>query len=143
MITVPGIGSRRRPYVDADLLADDGHLPVMNGGGLYRQAVRRMPEAVTAVVERNGLAVTDLDLVVAHQANDRITDGVRRQLGLDAEQVPSNIARYGNTTSATIPILFHELRAAGRVAADSLVCFTAFGAGAHWGAVLYREPAVD
>ena len=54
--------------------------------------------------------------------------------------VPSNIERWGNTTAGTLPILFHEQRGAGRVESGSLVCFTAFGAGAHWGAALYREP---
>lgn len=140
LISVPAVGSRHRPYVDLETIDSDLHLPVMDGAGLYRQAVRRMPQAVAEVCERNGVAVADLDLVIAHQANDRITDGVRRQLGLDDEQVPSNIARYGNTTAATLPILFHELREDGRVGPGTLACFTAFGAGAHWGAVLYREP---
>jgi 3-oxoacyl-[acyl-carrier-protein] synthase-3 len=139
LITVPAAGSRSRPYIDPDLVDRDGHLPVMNGNGLYRQAVRRMPEAIVEITERNGLSVTDLDLIVAHQANDRITEGVRRRLGVGSEVVPSNIARYGNTTSATVPILFHELRTEGRVRPGSLICFTAFGAGAHWGAVLYRH----
>jgi 3-oxoacyl-[acyl-carrier-protein] synthase III len=66
--------------------------------------------------------------------------GVRRQLGVDESLVPSNIARWGNTTAATLPILFHELRTDGRVGPGALVCFTAFGAGAHWGALLYRQP---
>ena len=65
---------------------------------------------------------------------------MRRQLGMAPEKVLSNIATYGNTTSVTLPILYHELRAAGRVDPGNLVCFTAFGAGSHWGALLYREP---
>ena len=54
--------------------------------------------------------------------------------------MPSNIGRWGNTTAATLPILFHELRRQGRIAPGTLVAFTSFGAGAHWGAILYREP---
>ena len=78
--------------------------------------------------------------MVAHQANARIVEGVRRALDLDVEIVPINIDAYGNTTAGTLPILYHELRMEGRVQPGSLVCFTAFGAGAHWGAALYREP---
>ncbi len=140
LISVPGVGSRFQPYVSASQVEALSYLPVMDGAGLYRSAVRLMPEAVRTVCEKAGVAIDDLDLVIAHQANDRILDGVRRQLGLDADKVPSNIARYGNTTAGTLPILFHELRQSGRVRPGSLICFTAFGAGAHWGAVLYREP---
>lgn len=143
LIFVPGVGSRHQPYVGQAQIDEKLHLPVMDGAGLYRSAVRLMPEAVRHVCEKAGVEPDDLDLVVAHQANDRILEGVRKQLGLSAEKVPSNIARYGNTTAGTLPILFHELRSQGRVGPGALVCFTAFGAGAHWGAVLYREPAAN
>jgi 3-oxoacyl-[acyl-carrier-protein] synthase-3 len=140
LIVVPGVGFTRRPYVDVDQLGADRHLPVMDGGGLYRQAVRLMPDAIREALDRAGLHPADLDLVVAHQANERILAGVRKQLGVSEDLVPSNIARWGNTTSGTLPILFHEMRQAGRVPPGALVCFTAFGAGAHWGAMLYRAP---
>lgn len=140
LIVVPGLGFRNQPYADHDQIEEGLHWPVMDGGRLYRQAVRLMPEAVRAVSKQAGIEVDDIDLVVAHQANERILEGVRRRLGMPAEKVPSNIASYGNTTSGTLPILYHELRAAGRVKPGTVVCFTAFGAGAHWGAVLYREP---
>lgn len=100
-----------------------------------------MPEAARTVAEMAGIDIDEVDLVVAHQANDRITEGVRKQFGMGPEQVPSNIAGYGNTTSGTIPILYHELRQAGRIQPGTLVCFAAFGAGAHYGASLYREPS--
>jgi len=141
LILVPGVGFRRQPYVDHAQLDSDLHRPVMDGTGLYRSAVRLMPEAVRQVCAKAGVDPSELDLVVTHQANERITEGVRKQLGLSEAQVPSNIARYGNTTSGTLPILYHELRQQGRIGPGALVCFTAFGAGAHWGAVLYREPA--
>jgi len=142
LIWVPGVGFRNRPYVSSQDLAEERHLPVMDGAGLYRKAVRLMPEAATAVLEKAGMEIGDVDLVVAHQANDRILDGVRRQFGLSPEKVPSNIGAYGNTTAATLPILYHEMRSAGRVGPGTLVCFAAFGAGAHYGAVLYREGGV-
>lgn len=140
LIIVPGLGSLHRPYAGEAQLAAGLHLPRMDGGGLYRQAVRLMPESISEALSAAGLGVADLDLVVAHQANERILAGVRRQLGVDESLVPSNIERWGNTTAATLPILFHELSQAGRVGPGSLVCFTAFGAGAHWGAMLYRAP---
>ena len=140
LIWVPGVGFKSRPYVSTDDLGADLHLPRMDGGGLFRRAVRLMPEAARTVLDKSGLELDDVDLVVAHQANDRILDGVRKQFGMGPENVPSNIGAYGNTTAGTLPILYHELRVAGRVEPGTLVCFAAFGAGAHYGAVLYREP---
>ncbi len=143
LIWVPGVGFKSRPYVSQDDLADDLQLPTMDGGGLFRKAVRLMPEAARMVLERTGMTLDDVDLVVAHQANDRILEGVRKQFGLEPEKVPSNIGSYGNTTAGTLPILYHELSASGRVVPGSVVCFAAFGAGAHYGAALYREPAAS
>ncbi len=140
LIEVPGLGSMQRPYADAAQITAGMHHPRMNGGGLYRLAVEAMPEAVLEVLARTGHELSDVDIVVAHQANDRILEGVRRRLGVDDTVVPSNIGHWGNTTAATLPILYHELREAGRVKPGSLVGFTCFGAGAHWGAMLYREP---
>ncbi|MCY3648106.1 MAG: 3-oxoacyl-ACP synthase [Acidimicrobiaceae bacterium] len=140
LIEVPGLGSEQRPYADAAQIAAGLHHPAMNGGGLYRLAVETMPAAVREVLEAAEFKLDDLDLVVAHQANDRILDGARRRLGVDEATMPSNIGHWGNTTAATLPILYHELRQQGRVAPGTLVAFTSFGAGAHWGAVLYREP---
>jgi 3-oxoacyl-[acyl-carrier-protein] synthase III len=140
LIWVPGVGFKSRPYVSASDVQEDHHLPQMDGGGLFRSAVRLMPEAARSVLDKTGLVLDDVDLVVAHQANDRILDGVRRQFGLEVDKVPSNIASYGNTTAGTLPILYHELRLARRIAPGALVCFAAFGAGAHYGAALYREP---
>ena len=141
LIWVPGVGFKSRPYVSSADLEADLHLPQMDGGGLFRKAVKLMPEAAHAVLSKSGLTLEDVDVVVAHQANDRILDGVRKQFGVGHEKVPSNIGSYGNTTAATLPILYHELRSAGRIGPGSLVCFAAFGAGAHYGALLHREPS--
>jgi len=140
LIEVLGVGFRHQPYVDTAQLEARAHWPSMNGMELFRQAVICMPAAVREVLAETDLTIDDVSLVIAHQANDRILDAVRKQLGIDAELIPSNIARYGNTTAATLPILLHEQQAAGRIRPGSLVCFTAFGAGAHWGASLYRVP---
>lgn len=140
LIWVPGVGFKARPYLSGAEVDEDLHLPRMDGAGLFRSAVRLMPEAARSVLARTGLDLADVDLVVAHQANDRILDGVRKQFGMEAEKVPSNIGSYGNTTAGTLPILYHELRSSGRIPPGTLVCFAAFGAGAHYGAALYREP---
>lgn len=140
LIWIPGVGFKSRPYVSVDELTHDSHLPQMDGAGLFRNAVKKMPEATRTAAEKAGISPHEIDLVVAHQANDRILHGVRRELGMSPEKVPSNIESYGNTTSGTIPILYHELRSAGLVSPGAVVAFTAFGAGAHYGAVIYREP---
>lgn len=140
LITVPGFGSLHRPFASEAQLVADLHLPRMDGAGLYRSAVRRMPESIRTALDSVGLEIADLDVIVAHQANERILAGVRKQLGVDSTVLPSNIDRWGNTTAATLPILFHELWTADAIAAASITCFTAFGAGAHWGAMIYRHP---
>lgn len=138
LIHVPGLGFVNQPYVDAAQLETKQHWPQMNGMELFRQAVRSMPASVRTVLEQCDMSVDDVQLIVAHQANDRILEGIRKQLGVDADKLPSNIAKYGNTTAGTLPILFHERRPS--LSTDDVVCFTAFGAGAHWGAALYRTP---
>jgi len=139
LIHIEALGSKARPFVDVAQVEAQAHIPQMQGPLLYRQAVRLMPKAVTDLLEAEGYELDDLDIVVAHQANERILDGVRRKLGVDQTVVPSNIASYGNTTAATLPILYHELRQEGRISSGDLVAFVAFGAGAHWGAALHRE----
>ncbi len=141
LIMVPAPGFKHRPYLDAAMVEADAHLPTMRGRHLFKAAVTLMPEAVRAAAASAGIAVEDIDLVIAHQANARIVDAVARELGAAPGVVPVNITSYGNTTAGTLPILFHEMRLGGRVKPGSWVCFTAFGAGAHWGAVMYRQPA--
>lgn len=143
LIHVPAGGFTNQPWIDAAQLEAGLHIPKMNGMELFRRAVRAMPEAVESALADIGATVEDLALVVAHQANERIVAAVARQLGLDAASVPTNIARYGNTTAGTLPILYDELRRSGRVGPGDLIAFTAFGAGAHWGAVIYRVPPTE
>ena len=140
LIHVPGPGFVHQPWSSVAQIEAGLHHPHMNGGELFRQAVRLMPESVLEVLAESPFELDDVDFVLAHQANQRILDGVAKQLKIDDERVPSNIARYGNTTAATLPLLYHDLRAENRLADDGLLVFTAFGAGAHWGALLYRSP---
>jgi 3-oxoacyl-[acyl-carrier-protein] synthase-3 len=135
---VPGVGFRRRPYVSNEQIAAGDPIPVMEGRAVFKEAVSRMPAAVRAVCAEVGMQVEDIDVLIIHQANLRIVEGVAKQLGLPAEKVPHNIERYGNTTAGTLPILYHECVAEGRIRPGMLVCFTALGSGLHWGAALYR-----
>ena len=134
----PGAGFRDRPFVTHQQIDEGLILPVMEGKAVFREAVSRMPAAVRAVCETSGIAVGDIDLLLIHQANLRIIEGVAKSLGLPPEKVPHNIERYGNTTAGTLPILWHECMEKGLVKEGMLVCFTALGSGLHWGAALYR-----
>ncbi|MFT3925043.1 MAG: 3-oxoacyl-[acyl-carrier-protein] synthase III C-terminal domain-containing protein [Myxococcales bacterium] len=131
-------GFRRRPYMSADMLERGEHIPQMNGRELFRSAVQRLPEVVRELLAAHAVSLESVDWFIAHQANDRINQAVREALGVPPDKIPSNIARYGNTSSATIPILLDELLRDGRVRRGQLLCFLALGAGLNWGAALLR-----
>lgn len=138
-LSMSGAGFKNRPFVTAEQIENFDTVPHMEGREVFRQAVKLMPEAVRSVVGEAGVELSDVKLVLIHQANLRIVEGVQKQLGLSDEQVPHNIERYGNTTAATLPILLHECMEAGRVNRGDLIVFTALGSGLHWGAALYRH----
>jgi 3-oxoacyl-[acyl-carrier-protein] synthase-3 len=135
---VKGVGFRQRPYVNKAQIDAGDPIPTMEGREVFKSAVSKMPEAVRAVCAEAGVAVSDLDVLLIHQANLRIVEGVAKQLGFPPEKVPHNIERYGNTTAGTLPILFHECLQTGQIKPGMLICFTALGSGLHWGAALYR-----
>ena len=110
----------------------------MDGRKVFKLAVTRMPQITKELLEEQGLSLEDVRLLVMHQANLRINEAAQRALGLPDERVHNNIQRYGNTTSATLPICFHEAQQEGKAPEGSLVAFSALGAGLHWGAVLLR-----
>ena len=110
----------------------------MDGREVFRHAVTRMPESVLKVLGSIGASTTDIDLLIPHQANLRISEAVQKSLGLRDEQVYNNIERYGNTTAATIPIALDECVREGRVKTGNLLVFTAFGSGFLWGSVALR-----
>lgn len=138
VLTMKGASFKHRPFVTAEQIKAGDTIPIMSGKEVFKSAVTLMPQAIREVCETSGVAVEDLDLVLVHQANLRIIEGVQKALGLPPEKVPHNIERYGNTTAATLPILFHECAADGRIQPGKLVAFTALGSGLHWGAALYR-----
>ena len=138
ILGVPGAGSSRRPWVDAEMIASGDTVPVMDGRKVFKLAVRSMPRVTRQVLEQNGYELDDLDLLIMHQANLRINEAAQRVLKLPDERVHNNIQKYGNTTAGTLPICFHEARQLGKAPEGSLVAFTALGAGLHCGSVLMR-----
>ena len=107
---------------------------VMDGAEIFRNAVIKMGETVTEVVDEAGWSFDDVDLVVPHQANARIIDAVRRRIKADEDTMFVNIDKYGNTSAATIPIAISEAVEQGRITPGASLVFTAFGAGTTWGA---------
>lgn len=106
----------------------------MDGREIFSFAVRQVPKAVEEGLEKAGLAVSDVDLFVLHQANKRIIEGIARRLSTDAEKFPMNLQKTGNTSSASIPMLLDELNQSGRLKRGMKIVLSGFGAGLTWGA---------
>ena len=138
ILFVPGGGSAYRPWVDPGMIERGDTVPVMEGKTVFKLAVTAMPRVTREVLEKCGYSLADLDLLVMHQANLRINEAAQKALGLPAEKVHNNIQKYGNTTSATLPLAFFEAQQEGKGRQGSLVTFTALGAGLHYGSVLMR-----
>ena len=138
MVEAPS--SRVRPRVTEDMLDQPGSRlwPRMEGRYVFKHAVTRFPEVIQEALAAHGYTPADLDLLIPHQANLRISQLVAMGLELPEEKVFNNIQRYGNTTAASIPIALHEAVQEGRVRPGALVCLAAFGAGFTWGAALMR-----
>ena len=132
VLEVPS-GISRNPASDATVAAGD-HFIKMQGKKLYPFAVRSMEEATRGCLERTEWAASDVDLFIPHQANLRIIEAVRERLGLPEDKVYVNIDRYGNTSSASIPIAIDECARSGRLKLGDKLGVAAFGGGATWGA---------
>ncbi|MEA2062785.1 MAG: beta-ketoacyl-ACP synthase III [Gemmatimonadota bacterium] len=114
------------------------HFIKMEGNELFKVAVRSMYDAAHATLEKAGVSIEDIDLLIPHQANLRIINALVRRLGINKEKVFLNLERYGNTSAASIPIAYHEARTSGLIDKDSQVLMVAFGGGITWGGVLLR-----
>lgn len=120
-------------------MMDEGMLyPHMNGKYVFKHAVVRFPEVIIESLQHNNFGLEDLDILIPHQANLRISQFVQRKLGLRDDQVYNNIQKYGNTTAASIPIALSEARDAGMVKPGNLVCLAAFGSGFTWASALIK-----
>jgi len=133
---IPGGGTRHpatHESIDARL-----HYIKMKGNELFKIAVRNMCEISNLVFDEARLKANDINLLVPHQANQRIADAVAERLGIPSEKVYGNIARIGNTSSASIPIALDECLKANRIKKNDIVMFVSFGAGVTWGATLLK-----
>ena len=120
----------------ADLLNLGGEKNVlrMEGQEVYRHAVARMVEATTEALERANMGVDEIDLLVVHQANERIIDAAARRLGVPEEKVFKNVEMVANTSSASIPLALHHAEQKGRLRPGMIVALASFGGGFAWGA---------
>jgi len=130
--------SARHPRITAEAMAERKHYPVMNGKRVFKHAVTRMPAAIMEGMVTNNLKLTDIDMMIPHQANLRINQMVGQMIGLPPEKMYNNIQKYGNTTAASIPICMHEAIELGKIKPGNLVCLVAFGAGLTWGSTFLR-----
>lgn len=110
----------------------------MNGNQVFKHAIVRFIEVIGEALQANNLSKKDIDLLVPHQANLRISQYIQEKLGLSDAQVYNNIMRYGNTTAASIPIALSEAWAEGKVKENDLICLAAFGSGFTWASALIR-----
>ncbi|GAB4142276.1 MAG: ketoacyl-ACP synthase III [Planctomycetota bacterium] len=134
LIEIPAGGSARP--ADHGTVDRREHFIRLDGRRVYRFAVGKICEVVTELAERNGIEVGEIDVLVPHQANLRIIEAAAEKLGLPMERVVVNIDRFGNTSSASIPIALDEAARGGRIRRGDLVCTVAFGGGLSWAGTL-------
>jgi 3-oxoacyl-[acyl-carrier-protein] synthase-3 len=131
-------GSRRIPRLYPEMLTDGSMFPQMNGREVFKHAVTKFPEVIMEALNKNELKLEDVDLVIPHQANLRISEAMTTRLGLPPEKVFNNIQRYGNTTAASIPIAIDEALEMGRLKVGDLLVLAAFGSGFTWASAALR-----
>ena len=121
-----------------EMLEDGTAFPYMDGQAVFKKAVVKFPEVIAEALAKNGLETSDINMLIPHQANLRISQYIQKTLRLSDEQVFNNIQKYGNTTAASVPIALCEAWEAGKIKNGDLVCLAAFGAGFTWGSALIR-----
>jgi 3-oxoacyl-[acyl-carrier-protein] synthase-3 len=132
-------GATDQPLV-GDIVTQQGTFePIaMNGKEVYRFAVKRVPEVIEKALFHAGLTAQDVDWLLLHQANQRILDAVADRLGIPHERVPSNMARHGNTSAASIPLALDEAVRGGQIKPGDVIASSGFGAGLTWGAAIFE-----
>src|SRR5690606_32526132 len=110
----------------------------MNGNQVFKHAVVRFMEVIGEALQANDLKTENIDLLVPHQANLRISQYIQEKLSLSDAQVYNNSMRYGNTTAASIPIALSEAWAEGKIKENNVICLAAFGSGFTWASALFR-----
>jgi 3-oxoacyl-[acyl-carrier-protein] synthase-3 len=136
ILHIPGGGSRMP--ASAEVLEQKLNKVHMNGREVYRFAVRALQDSVRTALEANGLTAADVDHVVAHQANLRIIEAVLSRLDIPLERCHLNLDRYGNTSSASVPMTLDEANRAGSLKPGDVIAMMAIGAGMAWGSAIVR-----
>lgn len=125
-------------FMSHDMIDKAQNFPYMDGPAVFKKSVIKFPEVILEALHANNLEADDLDLLIPHQANLRISQFVQKKLRLRDDQVYNNIQRYGNTTAASIPIALCEALQEGKIKEGDLVCLAAFGSGFTWASALIR-----
>lgn len=134
----PHPGTRKQVRITPEMLTDGSLLAHMNGNLVFKHAVTRFEECINVALNHNHYSVSDLDMLIPHQANLRIADYITKKFDLPESKVFNNIQKYGNTTAASIPIAFTEAWQQKRIKTGDLVCLAAFGSGFTWASALIR-----
>lgn len=138
-LKAPGMGARWVTDIISENNPDDeSYYPHMNGQFVFKNAVVRFAEVINEGLEANGLKVSDIDMLIPHQANLRIAQFIQQKFRLGDDQVYNNIQKYGNTTAASIPIALTEAWEAGKIKEGDLVVLAAFGSGFTWASAIIR-----
>jgi 3-oxoacyl-[acyl-carrier-protein] synthase III len=125
-------------FMSHQMIDNAQNFPFMDGPSVFKKAVVKFPEVIMESLEANGLKPSDLNMLIPHQANLRISQFVQQKLGLSNNQVYNNIQSYGNTTAASIPIALCEAWEKGLIKEGDLVCLAAFGSGFTWASALLK-----
>lgn len=120
------------PRLTPEILEEGSHLLFMNGREVFKNAVKRFPEVIKEAMDAHGMTSEDIDILVPHQANIRITEFVAKRMGIEMEKIISNIHRVGNTTAASIPIALSEAVEDGKIKRGQNIILAAFGSGFTW-----------
>jgi 3-oxoacyl-[acyl-carrier-protein] synthase-3 len=138
-VIAPGMGKRWVTDILEDGDAkDESYFPYMNGQLVFKNAVVRFSEVIMEGLNASGLAPTDIDMLIPHQANLRISQFIQKKFGLSDQQVHNNIMKYGNTTAASIPIALTEAWELGKIKEGDTVVLAAFGSGFTWGSAIIK-----
>lgn len=138
-VIAPGMGMRWVNDILEENNPDDvSYYPYMNGPFVFKNAIVRFSEVIMEGLAKNNLNKEEIDLLIPHQANLRISQFVQKKFGLSDNQVFNNIQKYGNTTAASIPIALSEALEQGKIKEGDLVVLAAFGSGFTWGSVVIR-----
>lgn len=138
-VLAPGMGGRWVSDILADNNPDDeSYFPHMNGQFVFKHAVVRFSEVINEGLQANNLQVSDIDMLIPHQANLRISQFIQRKFGLSDNQVFNNIQKFGNTTAASIPIALTEAWELGKIKKGDTVVLAAFGSGFTWASAIIK-----